>query len=95
LSIVNGSSDLRPKRAQLASFGGGLYPAALREAVSGLGDPLLLSFCVSLAIRDYINICAAFRHNSTNFDNAKGCSTFFDTFRHHRSQQTWVGEHKV
>jgi hypothetical protein len=41
--------------AQLASFGGGLFPAALREAVTGLGDPLLLSFCVFLTIRHCIN----------------------------------------
>lgn len=55
LPVGNGSSDLRPKGAQLASFCGGLYPAPLREAVSRLGDPLLLRFCVFLASRHRIN----------------------------------------
>ena len=41
LTFGFGSSDLGPKDAQLASFGGRLFPAPLREAVSGLSDPLV------------------------------------------------------
>jgi hypothetical protein len=55
LAVGYGSTDLRPKGAQLASFGCGPFPAALREAVSGLGDPLLFSVCVFLTIRHGIN----------------------------------------
>src|ERR1700693_3994365 len=39
-------------------------------------------------------VCTAFRHNSTDFDNATGRSTFFDVFQPQRRQQTWVVEHK-
>jgi hypothetical protein len=55
LTFGCGSSDLRPQGAQLASFGGGLFPAPLREAVSGLSDPLLLGFGVFLAFRHCTN----------------------------------------
>jgi hypothetical protein len=55
LSVGNRGSDLWPKGAQLASFSGGLFPSALSEAVSGLGDPFLLSFSVFLTIRHCIN----------------------------------------
>jgi len=55
LTFGCGSSDLRPQGAQLASFGGGFFPAPLREAVSGLSDPLLLGFGVFLAFRHSTN----------------------------------------
>ena len=55
LTFGCGSSDLRPQGAQLAGFGGGLFPAPLCAAVFGLSDPLLLSFGVFLAFRPSTN----------------------------------------
>jgi hypothetical protein len=78
LPIGNGSSDLRPKGAQLASFCGWLFPTTLCEAVSRLGDPLLLRFCVFLASRHRIN---SLHGPSTYFNGFRQPNGPFNTFR--------------
>ena len=50
LAIGNRGLDLGPKGANLASFGRGLFPAPLCEAVPGFGNPLLLRFRVLFAL---------------------------------------------
>ena len=50
LPISNRSLDLGPKSANLTGFRGGFFPAPLREAEPGFGDPLLLGLCVIFAL---------------------------------------------
>ncbi len=94
LTFGCGSSDLRPQGAQLASFGGGFFPrrCARRSLVSAIHCCSALVYSSPFAIAPIV--CAGFRHNSTDFDNATGRSTFFDVFQPQRRQQTWVVEHK-
>jgi hypothetical protein len=68
LAIVNCGSDLGPKGANLAGFGGRLFPASLREAVPGFGNPLLLRFCVFFTL-------------SHQFDSLRRCSLYFHSIR--------------
>ena len=94
LTFGFGSSGLRPQGAQLAGFGGGFFPCrcARRSLVSVIHCCSALVYSSPFAIAPIV--CARFRHNSTDFDNATGRSTFFDVFQPQRRQQTWVVEHK-
>ena len=86
LPISNRSLDLGPKSANLTGFRGGFFPAPLREAVPGFGDPLLFGFCVIFAPGHSVD---SLRRISTFFNNIRqlsGASTIFDVFRHSAAQ---------
>ncbi len=87
-----GSSDLRARN--WPALAAGFFPrrCARRSLVSVIHCCSALVYSSPFAIAPIV--CAAFRHNSTDFDNATGRSTFFDVFQPQRRQQTWVVEHK-
>jgi hypothetical protein len=105
LPIGNRSLDLGPKGANLASFGRGLFPAPLCEAVSGFGDPLLFRFRVLFAldhlfdslrlISTYFNIFRQFMMSSTIFDVFRQREAREIAPRPVRRPKTLVVEHKV
>ncbi|MGO9010153.1 MAG: hypothetical protein ACLQPN_08620 [Bryobacteraceae bacterium] len=81
LAIVNRGSDLGPKGANLAGFGGRLFPAPLCEAVPGFGNPLLLAFCVFLTLRHSLNSLRRISTYLNSIRQTPGTSTMFDVFQ--------------
>ncbi len=82
LPISHCSLDLWPKSTNLTGFRGGFFPAPLREALSGFGDPLLLGLCVIFALGHSAD---SLRRISTSFNTIRqliDASTHFDVFRH-------------
>ncbi|MGD0669966.1 MAG: hypothetical protein ABSB23_20695 [Bryobacteraceae bacterium] len=81
MAIGNCNSDLGPEGANLTGFGGRLFPAPLREAVPGFGNPLLLGFCVFFTVRHFLK---SLRRISASFHSIRQMpvtSTIFDAIR--------------
>jgi hypothetical protein len=86
LAIVNCSSDLGPKGANLAGFGGRFFSAPLREAVPGFGNPLLLGFCVFFTPRHLLNSLRRISTSLHSIQQISGVSTVFDLFQQPTAQ---------
>ena len=82
LPIGNRSLDLGPKSANLTGFRGGFFPAPLREAEPGFGDPLLLGLCVIFVLGHSADILRRIPTSFNTLRQLSDASTSFDVFRH-------------